>query len=172
MPVPILIAASIFVALCAITDVRERRIPNLLSGCAVVGGTLINAWYGGGAGALASLAGIALGGGLLLAPFALGGVGAGDVKMMGALGALLGPRLALLGGLLGMALGGVFMLAHLLRVGRCGEILARLAAMIRGTVVTRSVASLRVSADTPGAITLPYSVPLGLGTALALLLAA
>src|SRR2546425_11393857 len=87
----------IFVALCVIADVRTRRIPNAISGSAVLLGITLNTAYQGTAGLLESLAGLGVTMGVLLWPFAMGGIGGGDVKMMGAIGALLGPRLALLG---------------------------------------------------------------------------
>src|SRR2546425_12360385 len=87
----------IFVALCVIVDVRTRRIPNAISGAAMLLGVTLNTAYLGTAGLFDSLAGLGITVGVLLWPFAMGGIGGGDVKMMGAIGALLGPRLALMG---------------------------------------------------------------------------
>src|SRR5437773_10812022 len=87
----------IFVALCVIADVRTRRIPNAISGSAMLLGITLNTAYMGTAGLLDSLAGLGVTVGVLLWPFAMGGIGGGDVKMMGAIGALLGPRLSLMG---------------------------------------------------------------------------
>src|SRR3989440_5130179 len=81
----------IFVALCVIVDVRTRRIPNAISGAAMLLGVTLNTAYLGTAGLLDSLAGLGITVGVLLWPFAMGGIGGGDVKMMGAIGALLGP---------------------------------------------------------------------------------
>jgi prepilin peptidase CpaA len=85
--------------------------------------------------------------------------------MMAAVGAFLGPRLAIFGLVTGMAFGGVVMTIHLIRIGRLREKLASLKNMILALVLTRSVTALRISAEEPGAISLPYSIPLGLGTA-------
>jgi len=41
--------------------------------------------------------------------------------------------------------------------------------MIMAVTVTRSVMPLRIAAEDPGAISLPYSIPLGLGTAVVVL---
>jgi prepilin peptidase CpaA len=171
MPLPLVTATVALVALSMATDVRTRRIPNALSAAGMVAGVSLQALYFGPAGGLASLGGLVVAGGALLAPFALGGIGAGDVKLMAAVGALLGPALALRALLLGMILGGVLMLVHLARLGRAGEKLAATGRMLRAAARQRSVAPLRTSADAPGAVTLPYSVPLGLGT-LAVLAAA
>ena len=90
-------------------DIREKRIPNWLILLAMTGGILLNAWKGIPH-LFESILGLVLGIGILIVPFALGWLGAGDVKLLGALGAILGvkwvPRLffysALLGGLLAL----------------------------------------------------------------------
>src|SRR5262245_23845257 len=98
----------LFLAACIACDVRTLRIPNLLTGPTIVVGIVLNGILHGWTGIGTSFAGFALAVALLFAPFALGGVGAGDVKMMGAIGALLGPRLMLNGLFVGVILGGVF----------------------------------------------------------------
>lgn len=170
MPPVIAAAAALFVALCVVADVRSRRIPNLLSGPGMLLGIALNAFYRGGAGVAASLSGLLLTVAVLLWPFAMGGIGGGDVKMMGAVGAFLGPRLALMGLVMGVILGGGLMVWHLARRGRLREKVTATATMFQAAAMTRSLSHLRVSAADPGAIALPYSVPLGLGTLCALTL--
>jgi prepilin peptidase CpaA len=172
MPLPIVATLLVFVLSCCVFDVRTRRIPNAISAPAILIGLILNGLYFGSAGLLASAGGVVVMIAVLIAPFALGGIGAGDVKMMAAVGAFLGPRLAILGLALGMGVGGIVMAVHLVRLGRLTEKVGALQAMISSAVVTRSTAPLRVAADDPGAISLPYSVPLGLGTAAAILAAA
>ncbi|MFN8546278.1 MAG: A24 family peptidase [Candidatus Binatia bacterium] len=162
---PLIVTVVIgFVGACVLTDVRSRRIPNLLSLAGATAGIVLNAAYFGTTGLVASVCGSALAIGLLLAPFALGGIGGGDVKMLGAVGALLGPRLVLLalGG--GLTVGGVAMAVHLARRGRLGETLLRTAVLAHAAAAAHSLDPLRVSAAAPGAVALPYSVPLAIGT--------
>jgi prepilin peptidase CpaA len=164
-----MIAATLaFVALCIATDVRTRRIPNILCGVGMVVGIVLNAVYFGGEGLLTSMSGLVIAVAALLAPFALGGIGGGDVKMMGAIGALLGPHAALGSLLVGMALGGAIMVVHLARKGGLWRTVSTVATMATASIVLRSLDPLRVSAEQAGAITLPYSVPLGLGTLIVL----
>lgn len=73
-----------------ITDLKERKIYNLITFPAIIAGLLIHTWNSGLDGFLFSLAGFGLGIGLLFIPFLLGGMGAGDVKLLGAIGALKG----------------------------------------------------------------------------------
>ena len=61
-------------------------------------------------------------------------------------------------------------LALIGRLGRLGQKLRATASMFSAAAVTGSLAPLRLSADQPDAIALPYSVPLGLGTLAVLLL--
>lgn len=164
MPLLIDIILLAFVCACCAADVRTRRIPNALTGSALLFGAGLNACLYGASGLASSLAGAGLMLVLLLAPFALGGIGGGDVKMMVAVGAFLGPLLAFLSLTAGFILGGLVMTLHLLRLGRLQEKLAALVSLVRAAAVTRSPLALRVSPHDPGAISLPYSVPLALGT--------
>jgi prepilin peptidase CpaA len=72
-------------------DVRSRRIPNLLTFGAAGVALLYGALAGGGSGLLQASIGWLLGALLFFPLFALGGMGAGDVKLLAALGAWLGP---------------------------------------------------------------------------------
>jgi len=89
---------------CAI-DLRSRRIPNWLTVSAAVIGIAYHALVAGAAGIETAAAGWAIGLALFFVPFALGGLGAGDVKLVAALGAWLGPAqvvwLALYTGVIG-----------------------------------------------------------------------
>ena len=154
----------LFVAACVLNDVRTLRIPNKLTAPAMIAGLALNAGYAGWSGVQTSLAGFGLATLLLFGPFALGGVGAGDVKMMSAVGALLGPRLVLESLVIGIALGGVFAVVHLARIARFREKLSSLGQMIGAAVVMRSLVPLKLSPTAADAVVLPYSLPLGLGT--------
>ncbi len=157
-----------FVVLCAGVDIRSRRIPNVVSGSGMLVGLCLNTFQFGVPGLISSLGGMLLMLVILFPPFAAGGVGGGDVKMMAAVGALLGPRLAVLALTFGMILGGAVMLCHLARRGALREKLSALGGMVTAAVATRSLSPLRVSSAEPGAIALPYSIPLGLGAVAAL----
>jgi prepilin peptidase CpaA len=72
------------------TDFRTRRIPNYLTFGGAAAGMGYQLGYHGWPGLAGSLAGLILGLALLLLPYWRGGMGAGDVKALGALGAWLG----------------------------------------------------------------------------------
>ncbi|MBT8342339.1 MAG: hypothetical protein HKP58_08700 [Desulfatitalea sp.] len=83
-------SAVCFVALtlCAATDLLRGRIPNAITVPAATGAVVYHGIVNGPLnGTLFSLAGLVIGCGLLIVPFAMGGMGGGDVKLLGALGA-------------------------------------------------------------------------------------
>lgn len=83
------------VAVATLTDLRSQRIPNTLTLPAAGAGLVLNGLFFGLDGLLASASGWAVGCALLLPLFLLRGLGAGDVKLVAALGALKGSELAL-----------------------------------------------------------------------------
>lgn len=76
--------------LAAIIDLRDRRIPNWLTFGAAAAGLAFNLWTSGFPGLLAGAGGWLTGVVIFFLPFALGGLGAGDVKLVAGLGAWLG----------------------------------------------------------------------------------
>lgn len=82
---------AVFVAVAAATDAWRRRIPNWLTVPAAFAGLAFHALAPAGWGLATATAGAAIGFALLLGPWLLGGGGAGDVKLLTALGAWLGP---------------------------------------------------------------------------------
>ena len=126
-------------------------------------GLVFSVWELGSWGLVRSLVGTGVAVTVLLGPFALGGVSGGDVKMMGGAGALLGPTLTLSALLVGFVFGGVIMTVQLARLGRLRETIAAATNMIAGAISQRSLTPLRVPASDPVAVSLPYSVSLGLG---------
>lgn len=84
------VAIAIALVAC-VTDLRSQRIPNILTFGGAVAGVVFHSVIGSGEGFFLSVSGWAVGVGVFLLPFALGGMGAGDVKLVAALGAWLGP---------------------------------------------------------------------------------
>jgi prepilin peptidase CpaA len=150
----------IAVAICAasialVTDLRFRRIPNWVTGSALVLGLVGNLIFAGLSGGISALEGIALGLAVLLPFYIFRTMGAGDVKLLAAFGALLGPQAVLAVAVYGSIVGGVQSLVILARLGRVRLTLHQLVFM-------------RVLPASSGA-TAPYAVALSAGLCLALL---
>ena len=103
--------------LTIIFDLRERRIPNWLTISFMFAGMAYHAVTGGLQGLIFSIEGLALGILLLILFYAAGGMGAGDVKLMGAVGSLLGPMNVIIAFLYSAVAGGVYSVAVLYRHG-------------------------------------------------------
>jgi prepilin peptidase CpaA len=92
MTMTIIAVVSLTVALIAcVTDIRSRRIPNVLTFGAGLAGLLFHLATGGRDAGFDSAMGYLAGTALFLPFFILGGMGAGDIKLVAALGAWVGP---------------------------------------------------------------------------------
>jgi prepilin peptidase CpaA len=90
-------AALVPAALAAVTDLRERRIPNWLTGSTLISGLGLHAALQGIPGVCSAALAALIAGACFLVFFLAGGMGAGDVKLMAALGAVVGmPALFLI----------------------------------------------------------------------------
>jgi prepilin peptidase CpaA len=146
-------------------DWRSRRIPNWLTVPAVAVGIGISSIAFAWPGTKAALEGAGLGLGLLL-PFVLArGLGAGDWKLMGALGAFLGPnRLVVV--LLGTVLiAGIMAVAQMVRSRRVRQTLSNLWMLIL-VFATFGMRGQRenITLDNPGLMTLPFGVAAAIST--------
>ena len=95
-------------------DLLAHRIPNRLTGSVLCLGLLlqfaIGGWSALGQAALGALVGLAI----LLPLYVLRAMGAGDVKLLAAIGALLGPHWALIAGIYTLIAGGVLAVFYVL----------------------------------------------------------
>jgi prepilin peptidase CpaA len=125
----LLSAALIFVAGF---DARYRRIPNAVVALIAITG-FAHSLFGGVRGGMASMIGVGVGVALLFVQFGRGWIGAGDVKLLGALGSWAGAMGTLYIFIGGSVLGGVLALVSLARLSKEArlDVGARLAAFSR-----------------------------------------
>ncbi|GAB6178467.1 prepilin peptidase [Desulfobaculum senezii] len=108
MMTPMHLTLTAILLVAAATDLTTQRIPNALTYPAIIAALAYHGLTNGTDGLLFSLGGLALGLGVMLAPYLLGVMGAGDVKLMAAVGALLGLGGALDAFILTTLLGGLY----------------------------------------------------------------
>lgn len=91
MPIALRIVLAVVVLSAAAYDLRFRRIPNWLNLSGLILGFGLNLFFFQMHGALAATQGLLLATAVYLPLYLLRGMGAGDVKLMAAVGALAGP---------------------------------------------------------------------------------
>ena len=144
-------------------DWTTRRIPNALTFGAAAAGLAFAAATGGMHALLLSVAGLAVGLVLFLPLFALRAMGGGDVKLLAAFGAWLGPALVFWVAVYGAIAGGLLALPLIVWRGRVRATIVNL----WGLVTHWRVAGLKphpvVTLDNPEAVRMPYALPISLG---------
>ena len=154
-----------------VIDVRSRRIPNLLSfGAAGIGILLSITGYGSVTPA-ASLSGLALGLATLLPLYLLRAMGAGDVKLMAAVGAFLGPSLTLVAVLFTFIAGAVMAIIALIVADGFRETAARYWFGIKHLILGGTWLVKRPDRKETARLRYPYAGAILCGTVAALLLA-
>ncbi|CZQ80842.1 Hypothetical protein Tpal_125 [Trichococcus palustris] len=116
----------ILVMLSGFFDAKERKIPNKITFPGILIGILLNLFAGGWMGLIQSIGGLLVGLAIFFLPFVVGGMGAGDVKLMGAIGALMGWRFSLVTALYSALVGGFMVLVYLLYTGKLRDYIKKM----------------------------------------------
>ncbi|MCG2576468.1 prepilin peptidase [Dechloromonas sp. XY25] len=168
LPTLTLLGALLAAALAC--DTAQRRIPNWLVLAGLTAGLACSLWAAPGEPApLAALLGALLGLIIMLPLYALRTMGAGDAKLMAAVGSFLGPLPILGAALLTFAAGGVLALGAALWSGSLGRVLGNLRLLGLVLISGRSAGVALSDVQTTGR--LPYAFAIAIGTALQLWLA-
>lgn len=158
-----LLILLLFVA--TLVDVRERRIPNWLVATGMAGGLAFHIFSPQGAGAAFALPGIAVGMVTLLPMYAMRVMGAGDVKLMGMIGAFLGMYGVLGAVLASMVAGGVLAIAFAVSKRMVPQMLANLRDIVTHHHIQQMTGDIRGSLPpAPSIGKMPYAVAITAGT--------
>ena len=159
----VLLAALVITA--GVFDIRLRRIPNWLTVSGLVAGVMLNTFLYETPGLLISMKGLGLALLVYFPLFAIRAVGAGDAKLMAAVGAMAGAANWLGIFVLTAFLGGVLGLAMLLLTGRTRRTVSNVGFLIRELAYFRApyVSKEQLDANHPDAIGLPHGAVIGLG---------
>ena len=164
--IPGIVAVTVSLVAC-VTDVRSARIPNMLTFTAAAAAVVFHLIVGGPRAGAASVAGWFVGV-LLYAPFFIIGVrGAGDAKLLAAVGAWLGPWLTLFVALYTSLAGGVMAVGVALACGYLTTAFRNLWLIITSWRLGIANVPGMTLADSSGP-RLTHALPVAVGTSLTL----
>lgn len=147
-------------------DYAQRRVPNWLNAAVAAIGFMAQGWFFGWSGLTTGLLGMLVGFATLIVPWLMHGMGAGDVKLMMAIGVWLGPWLTFVSFCVGAVVGGIIAVCMIVSTGRLWHAYGNLCT-IGAKVSNRSTFFSEFgSAKSFGETSqlLPYGVPLTIGT--------
>ncbi len=153
--------ASAVLAAAAVCDIRYRRIPNVLTGFAILFGFGFHLAVSGVEGLLFSVFGCGTGLALLLIPYCVRAMGAGDVKLMMAAGAMVGSTAALYGFVYTALWGGLIGMWMMMNAGMLQDFCTRLYLLSSQGSFSTSADSLRLEAS--ACPPMPYGFVIALG---------
>ena len=160
--IPILFLIVIL-PIAAIYDIRFRKIPNWLTFPTMVAGIAFYTYMAGSKGLIFSVEGLLLGMALFMVFYVCAGMGAGDVKLMGAIGGILGLK-GVFTAFLGTALiGGIYALILLKLHGRLKETVKRYGEIVKVFLFTGKLTYLSPEEGTKLPV-LNYGIAIALGT--------
>ena len=150
----------------AIIDGRSLRVPNWLTYHFLAAGLAFAFCRGGSPFFLSSLAGAGVGLLALLPLYAIGGMGAGDVKLMAALGAWIGPWLTAGAFICSALAGALIAAAMIIYSGRMWRHLGMMHTIASEVLSVRNpvVLSERAAQRKPAMLLLPYAIPIAAGS--------
>jgi prepilin peptidase CpaA len=143
------------------TDLRSSKIPNWLTIPAMSASLLGHALVNGLPGMLFSLKGLGLGLALFFVLYVMGGMGAGDVKLLAAVGSFIGAERVLSAGLVAMLLGGLYAIAMMISYYGIRTSLKQAATILKSCVLMPGSFSFTPAKAQPQ---LRYALVIGLGT--------
>ena len=154
----------VVVAIATFTDLRSRRIPNWLVLPFLLVGIIVSTGIHGWTGLAQSLEGIGLGGLLFGILYWMGGMGMGDVKLVAAIGAWIGPsQLGFALVITGIA-GGIMALCWAVAGGFLGELFSGTGELIFGMKERGMRTPPELVLSNPATRKLPYAPAIAIGT--------
>jgi len=158
-------AVLVLAGMAAWVDWRSRRIPNWLTVTGVALGFTLNTFLWGWNGAKSSLGGLVVILVLLLPLVVLRGLGAGDWKLMGALGAMVGIKQVLRMLVATVLIAGLMAMVQITLRKRWRASLGNLGELAKGSFVFGLRPHPVISLDNPTLLTLPFGVAAGIAAA-------
>ena len=149
--------AALLALIAGYTDWRWRRIPNWLTVPGLILGVVSNSLAWGWSGARNSLLGAALGLALLLPLVLVRSLGAGDWKLVGAIGAFVGWRSLLTVLAAAVIVNGLIVLGMIIQKRRIGRTLRNMFRLL-ASFLSLHLPENDLTLDNPDAVKVPFGV--------------
>lgn len=166
MPWILILILLAVVSIAAFTDIKSRRIPNWLVLTGLLLGIALNWFLFGWGGLKSSLLGAAVGFGIYFAFYLLHAMSAGDVKLMAAIGSLVGPQFWIAIFFFTAVSGGIIAVGLLLAKGRFRRTLLNVGIALQELRRFRApyIAHEELDVRSGKALRLPHGVAIALGS--------
>ena len=159
------VALGLTLGIAVFTDWREHKIYNKLLVPAFFIALLLHTFQGGYSELTRSLLGAAIGFALLLLPYLMGGMGAGDVKLLTVIGAFGGTSFVITSFLYGALIGGLISVILLARRKGLGSTLKHFLLFLPILHKPQDLSEARYNVQQEK---FPYGIAIALGTLIAL----
>ena len=160
----LMLGALICAVVGAASDARARRIPNWLTYSSLTSGvaahTMLGSWHGLGQ----ALGGLMVGGGVFFLLFLVRGMGAGDVKLMAAVGAWAGLRQSVVLLIATALAGGVLAVFYMVFYGRVGSTVVNAGELVRFHLASGVKPHPELNLESKSALRMPYGLAIAAGT--------
>jgi prepilin peptidase CpaA len=150
-------------AIACASDLKSARIPNWLTFSAAIVGLCFHTFSAHGQGLGSAALGLVIGLALFFPVFALRAMGAGDVKLLAALGAWIGPAAIGWVALYTAIAGGVLALVVMVWRGYLRQGLSNIRTLLKFWSLVGLKPLPEVSLDSPNTLRLPYALPIAVG---------
>lgn len=157
---------SVILIVAAVIDGRQLRVPNWITFPMILAGWLASGVIYGWDGVQVSLWGTAIGLGLLLPAYAIGGMGAGDVKLLAGVGAWVGASQTFWAFMVSAIIGAIIAVVMVVVSRKWRHHQKQFLGIISEILVIRSPSKLsEIAAERkPRMMLLPYGIPIAIGT--------
>jgi prepilin peptidase CpaA len=163
----VVIFLTVALIIASINDIQFQKIPNWLTYPAMSVGIAYHTWMKGLEGFIFSVEGLGVGLAVLIIPYLMGGMGAGDIKLMGVVGGFLGPKEVFMAFIFTGIIGGIYALVILTLSGNLKLTVKRYWAMLKLLILTRNIMYIPPSAKEMKP-RLCYGLAITIGTLLSL----